>query len=140
MSSPRCPTALPAFATAVRQPAGPAAGQRRGLQAQNLQELYEAARAYDATYLAARSLAESAEFKAAQADALACPVGQSHRRSATRRRRSTPSRCQRRQHAMRSASASGPLPAVQPRQRATLEQASGRWTCQGRPGLPPSRT
>ena len=41
--------------------------------AQNLNTVYEAARAYDATYLAARSLAESAEFKAAQADALRLP-------------------------------------------------------------------
>ena len=43
------------------------------LQAQNLNALYEAARAYDATYLSARSLAESAAFKAAQADALRLP-------------------------------------------------------------------
>ncbi|MDP3085810.1 MAG: TolC family outer membrane protein [Rubrivivax sp.] len=41
--------------------------------AQNLQELYTAARAYDATYLAARALASSADFRAAQADALARP-------------------------------------------------------------------
>ena len=37
------------------------------VSAQNLLELYNAARAYDATYLAARALAESAEFRAAQA-------------------------------------------------------------------------
>jgi outer membrane protein len=43
-------------------------------QAQNLQELYEAARAYDATYLSARSLSQSAEFKAAQAEALRRPT------------------------------------------------------------------
>jgi outer membrane protein len=43
------------------------------VSAQNLQELYEAARAYDASYLSARSLAQSAEFKAAQADALKRP-------------------------------------------------------------------
>ncbi len=43
-------------------------------QAQSLQELYDAARAYDATYLAARAQAESAEFKAGQADALARPT------------------------------------------------------------------
>jgi outer membrane protein len=42
-------------------------------QAQSLQELYEAARAYDATYLSARALAESAEFRAAQAEALKLP-------------------------------------------------------------------
>ncbi|HLO93400.1 MAG TPA: TolC family outer membrane protein [Burkholderiaceae bacterium] len=43
-------------------------------QAQSLQELYDAARAYDASYLAARAQAESAEFKAGQADALARPT------------------------------------------------------------------
>jgi outer membrane protein len=41
--------------------------------AQSLQTLYEAARAYDATYLAARTLAESAQFKADQAEAVANP-------------------------------------------------------------------
>jgi outer membrane protein len=43
------------------------------VQAQSLSELYTAARSYDATYLAARSSAESATFKAAQADALRLP-------------------------------------------------------------------
>ena len=38
--------------------------------AQSLRELYDAARAYDATYLAARALADSAQYRAAQADAL----------------------------------------------------------------------
>lgn len=42
--------------------------------AQSLKALYEAARAYDATYLAAKSLAASAEYKLAQADALARPT------------------------------------------------------------------
>jgi outer membrane protein len=41
--------------------------------AQSLQELYDAARAYDATYLAARALAESAQFRADQAKALGRP-------------------------------------------------------------------
>ena len=41
--------------------------------AQSLQELYDAARAYDATILAARAQAQSAEFKAAQSDALKRP-------------------------------------------------------------------
>lgn len=41
--------------------------------AQNLRDLYEAARAYDATFLAAQAQARSAEFKAAQADALTRP-------------------------------------------------------------------
>jgi outer membrane protein len=42
-------------------------------QAQSLQALYEAARAYDATYLSAKSLADSAQYKAAQAEALLRP-------------------------------------------------------------------
>ncbi len=42
-------------------------------RAQNLQDLYEAARAYDASFLSARALAQSAEFKAAQAEALRRP-------------------------------------------------------------------
>ncbi len=41
--------------------------------AQNLQELYDAARVFDATYLAAKANAASAEFKAAQSDALVRP-------------------------------------------------------------------
>jgi outer membrane protein len=43
------------------------------VQAQTLQELYEAARTYDAAYLAARAQAQSAEFRAAQAEALTKP-------------------------------------------------------------------
>jgi outer membrane protein len=42
-------------------------------QAQSLQELYDTARGYDATYLAARSLADSAQAKADQAHALRRP-------------------------------------------------------------------
>ncbi|MCV2363982.1 TolC family outer membrane protein [Paucibacter sp. DJ1R-11] len=42
-------------------------------QAQSLQELYDAARAFDAQFLSARALADSAQYKAAQADALARP-------------------------------------------------------------------
>jgi len=41
--------------------------------AQSLQELYEAARSYDATYLGSRAQAQSAEFRAAQAEALGRP-------------------------------------------------------------------
>jgi outer membrane protein len=40
---------------------------------QDLRALYEAARAYDATYLAARAQAQANEFRAAQADALNKP-------------------------------------------------------------------
>ena len=43
------------------------------VRAQTLLELYEAARGYDATYLAARALDESAPFKAAQAKASSNP-------------------------------------------------------------------
>ena len=39
--------------------------------AQSLSELYEAARAFDATYMAARSAAESAEYRAALIPVLA---------------------------------------------------------------------
>lgn len=48
-------------------------GATTAARAQSLQELYEAARAYDASYLAARAQAESAQFKAAQVDALNRP-------------------------------------------------------------------
>ena len=48
-------------------------GSVQAVQAQSLFELYEAARGYDAVYLSARSLADSAQYKAAQADALLLP-------------------------------------------------------------------
>jgi outer membrane protein len=44
------------------------------VRAQSLQELYEAARSYDASYLAARALADSAVYKAEQAKALGRPT------------------------------------------------------------------
>ena len=43
-------------------------------RAESLQEIYDAAHAYDATYLAAKALADSAQYKAAQADALRRPT------------------------------------------------------------------
>jgi len=43
-------------------------------QAQSLQELYDDARGYDATYLAARSTADAAEFRLAQSGALRLPT------------------------------------------------------------------
>ncbi|NWG73832.1 MAG: TolC family outer membrane protein [Rubrivivax sp.] len=43
------------------------------LHAQNLAELYEAARSFDATYLAARAQADAATYRRAQADALRLP-------------------------------------------------------------------
>ena len=42
-------------------------------QAQSLQELYDTARGYDASYLAARALAESAQYRAEQVHALRRP-------------------------------------------------------------------
>ena len=42
--------------------------------AQSLQAVYEAARAYDAAYLSARALADSAQYKAEQAEALNRPT------------------------------------------------------------------
>ncbi len=64
MRSPHClRLALIALAALAAAPAG----------AQSLKELYEAARAYDAIYLAARAQAESAEFRAAQSEALGRP-------------------------------------------------------------------
>jgi len=42
-------------------------------RAQSLQELYDAARTYDAGFLAARALAESADFRAAQVESLKLP-------------------------------------------------------------------
>ena len=41
-----------------------------GAWAQSLQEVYEAARAYDAAYLGARATADSAQYRKAQSDAL----------------------------------------------------------------------
>ncbi|WP_374672988.1 TolC family outer membrane protein [Ideonella sp.] len=44
-----------------------------GARAESLKEMYELARAYDASYLAARAQAESAEYRTAQARALRLP-------------------------------------------------------------------
>ncbi len=44
-----------------------------GAQAQSLQEVYDAARAYDATYLSARALADTAQYKLEQAQSLGRP-------------------------------------------------------------------
>jgi outer membrane protein len=59
--------------TALALAAALAAGLAQGAAAQSLRDLYEAARGYDATFLAARAQAESAEYRAAQADALTRP-------------------------------------------------------------------
>ncbi len=49
-------------------------GAGSAVHAQSLLEVYEAARAYDATYLAARAQADSSQYRAAQADALNRPT------------------------------------------------------------------
>ncbi len=48
-------------------------GMSASAQAQSLQELYDAARAYDATYLSARALADTAQYRLQQAEALGKP-------------------------------------------------------------------
>lgn len=50
-----------------------AAGWAGAAGAQSLDELYQAARGYDATYLAARAQADSAQYRLAQAEALKRP-------------------------------------------------------------------
>ncbi|HIV73295.1 MAG TPA: TolC family outer membrane protein [Candidatus Aquabacterium excrementipullorum] len=56
-----------AFARAPLAVALMLAGMAAGAQAQSLVELYQAARGYDAAYLAAKAQADSTEYKAAQA-------------------------------------------------------------------------
>ena len=72
----------PRRALAALARAAPAAAPR----AQSLLELYDAAHAYDATYLAARALAESAPYRVEQAEALLRPsvVAGSQRRARSR--------------------------------------------------------
>jgi outer membrane protein len=48
-------------------------GLSAAAQAQSLRELVDAARGFDASYLSARALADSAQYRAAQADALTRP-------------------------------------------------------------------
>lgn len=62
----------PAF-TRLALAAALALGALPAAHAQSLQELYDTARGYDATYLAARALADSAQYKADQAHALRRP-------------------------------------------------------------------
>ena len=75
-----CPA--PARTLAVRSKLGPLAwaaalclglGSVPAAHAQSLQELYEAARGYDATFLSAKALLDSARYKAEQANALRLP-------------------------------------------------------------------
>lgn len=59
--------------TALALAAALVAALAQGASAQDLRSLYEAARGYDASYLAARAQAESATHRTAQADALVRP-------------------------------------------------------------------
>jgi outer membrane protein len=68
----RFPVKRPAFALAVASMLTLAA-LPASVSAQSIQELYDAARAYDATYLAARAQAESAQYRRDQAKALMRP-------------------------------------------------------------------
>ena len=73
----RLPTFKPATAPRRFAPLALAAalclGLASGARAQSLQELYEAARGYDATYLSARALLDSSKYRADQANALRLP-------------------------------------------------------------------
>lgn len=71
MTAPLLRRSLAACLNAVV--AGIAMVTAMGAQAQSLDALYTAARSYDATYLSARALADSAQYRAAQADALLRP-------------------------------------------------------------------
>jgi outer membrane protein len=66
-------SSLSRFALTAFTPIALAALLAGPASAQSLKELYEAARAYDATYLAAKAQAQAAEFRAAQSEALARP-------------------------------------------------------------------
>jgi len=59
--------------TALALAAALTAGLVQGAAAQDLRTLYESARSYDATYLAARAQAESTEYRVKQAEALDRP-------------------------------------------------------------------
>ena len=66
MRRPRAAAVAIAVAASAALPSGP-------IQAQSLMELYEAARGYDASYLAARALADSAPYRIDQTRALLRP-------------------------------------------------------------------
>ncbi|XVJ69715.1 MAG: TolC family outer membrane protein [Rhizobacter sp.] len=75
-SATKCPITAPPIVSWKRSALLVALGLATSgvAQAQSLLQLYEAARQYDATYLAAKSLADSARYKAAQSDALLRPT------------------------------------------------------------------
>ncbi len=94
--------------------------------AQSLLELYQAAHGYDASYLAAKALAESAPFRAAQSAALRRPSA-SFGGSATLARVDPPSRSALSSNSLNLALV-GPAKPVQPRQRCD-DRASRQAAC-----------
>ncbi|MDO9003709.1 MAG: TolC family outer membrane protein [Aquabacterium sp.] len=62
-----------AAAIVLMSMSGWATAQAQQARAQSLVELFQAAKSYDAAYLSAKSEADSAQYKAAQADALRLP-------------------------------------------------------------------
>ena len=92
--------------------------------AQNLQELYEAARTFDATILAARAQAQSAEFALAQVEALGKPVV-SVSATVGNVQRDTPA-ADRRYTTSASGSVNGRYPLFNKQNDATIEQARRR--------------
>jgi outer membrane protein len=130
VASLRLPSIRPAAAHRALRPLALAAvllvmllGPNAGAQAQSLQELYEAARGYDATYLSAKALLDSAQFKADQAYALRLPsLGLSV--SGSRSTSDTPSSSTPNSttNAL-SASLSGKQPLYNPANSATIAQA-----------------
>jgi outer membrane protein len=90
-------------------------------QAQSLRELYELARAYDATYLAARAQAQSAEYRALQADALVRPTA-SVTASATAARVEPPELPPGDSNTIQAA-LNGSYPLYNPANRATIDQS-----------------
>lgn len=63
-----------AAAIVLMSMSGWATAQTQQARAQSLVELFQAAKSYDAAYLSAKSEADSAQYKAAQADALRLPT------------------------------------------------------------------
>ena len=90
-------------------------------QAQSLFDLYQAARGYDATYLSARALADSAQYRAAQADALQRPnVGLT---AGVNLNQSDPPNADRRGTTSLQLGVSGSQPLYNPANGATVAQA-----------------
>ncbi len=90
-------------------------------QAQSLNELFDAARAYDATFQAARAQAEAAEYRAAQAKGLALPYVAANAKGVATQI-DLPQGRSGDNNALQTG-VNGRLPLVQPCQHVTIEQA-----------------